>query len=107
MGPDLHSAGALRRRPRHSFDDILQARPANLPVEGKSPLSVYRLGWPASWAVGDVPKALGGQAWVTHVSPLTSHLSGRVTGAEVSHPPGPEVTATRWKLLDSFPWLLS
>lgn len=44
VGPDLHSAGALRHRPLHSFDDILQARPANLLGEDKSPAECLQAG---------------------------------------------------------------
>lgn len=57
-----------------TFEDILQAGPANLPVEDKRPnppLSDDRQGWRGSYAVGDVPGATG----LARSGLLVSHLS--------------------------------
>lgn len=90
VGSHLRSAGTLRQRApgdsAHSVHSMTRSRRGPLICQWKAnpPLSVRRLGWPAPWAVGDVPRPWAGQirSLLPH-SPLTS--VGMSLGAEESH----------------------
>lgn len=89
----LESAGALRQRApggsSHGVHSMTRSRRGPLICQWKAnpPLSVRRLGWPAPWAVGDVPRPRAGQiqSLLPH-SPLT--LVGVILGQRRATPGG-------------------